>query len=54
MNLPKTLKMPCLNRSGKRRQGIFYENQSIRGFFDFEFSFQNCLFNLFSWFVLNL
>jgi hypothetical protein len=32
----------------KRDLKIFYENQSIRGFFDFQSSFQNCFWNLFS------
>jgi hypothetical protein len=30
----------------ERDYKVFYGNQSIRGFFDFEFSFQNCFWNL--------
>jgi hypothetical protein len=36
---------------GKRSQGIL-RNQSTRGFFGFEFNFQNCFWNLFSTFSL--
>jgi hypothetical protein len=48
MNHSKTLKMPLLSRLGKRQEGFFSENQSIRGFFGFEYSFYNCFWNLFS------
>jgi hypothetical protein len=41
MNIPETLKMPSLSGLGKRPQGIT-RNQSTRGFFGFESSFQNC------------
>jgi hypothetical protein len=47
MNIPETLKMPSLSGLGKRPQGIL-RNQSIRGFFGFKFSFQNCFWNVFS------
>jgi hypothetical protein len=47
MNIPETLKMPSLSGLGKRPQGIL-RNQSIRGFFCFKFSFQNCFWNVFS------
>jgi hypothetical protein len=32
----------------ERDHKVFYENQSIRGFFGIQFSFQNCFWNLFS------
>jgi hypothetical protein len=49
MNIPETLKMPALSGLGKRPQGFFfYKNQSINGFFSFEYSFQNCFWNVFS------
>jgi hypothetical protein len=32
---------------GMRPQKVFHENQSIRGFFSFESSFQNCFWKLF-------
>jgi hypothetical protein len=41
---PKTLKMPVAPKTDLK---VFYENRSIRGFFDVESSFQNCLWNLF-------
>jgi hypothetical protein len=47
MNIPETLKMPSLSGLGKRQQGIL-QNQSIRGFFGFNSSFQNCFWNVFS------
>jgi hypothetical protein len=47
MNIPETLKMPSMGGLGKRPQGIL-QNQSIRGFFGFESSFQNCFWNLLS------
>jgi hypothetical protein len=47
MNIQKALEMPSLSGLGKRPQGIL-RNQSTRGFFGFEFSFQNCFWNLFS------
>jgi hypothetical protein len=47
MNIPETLKRPSLSGLGKRPQGIL-RNQSIRGFFDFKSSFQNCFWNVFS------
>jgi hypothetical protein len=46
MNIPETLKMPSLSGLAKRPQGIF-RNQSTRGFFEIEYSFQNCFWNLF-------
>jgi hypothetical protein len=39
--------MPSLCGLGKRPQGIL-RNQSTRGFFGFEFSFENCFCNVFS------
>jgi hypothetical protein len=47
MNIPETLKMPSLAGLGKRQQGIL-RDQSTRGFFSFESSFQNCFWNVFS------
>jgi hypothetical protein len=47
MNIPETLKMPSMGGLGKRPQAIL-QNQSIRGFFGFESSFQNCFWNLLS------
>jgi hypothetical protein len=47
MNIPITLKMPSLSGLGERTQGIL-RNQSIRGFFGFLSSFQNCFWNVFS------
>jgi hypothetical protein len=41
MNIPETLKMLSLSGLEKRQQGIL-RNQSTRGFFGFESSFQNC------------
>jgi hypothetical protein len=41
MNLPKTLNIPGDSK-------LFFENQSICGFFGFEFSFQNCFWDLFN------
>jgi hypothetical protein len=43
-NIPETLKMPSLE---KRPQGIL-RNYNTHGFFCFEFSFQNCFWNVFS------
>jgi hypothetical protein len=34
--------------ASKRDHKVCHENQSIRGLFSFEFSFQNCFWNLFS------
>jgi hypothetical protein len=51
MSLSKTLKMPLL--ASERDHKVFCKNQSIRGFFGFESSFQNCLWNLFSTFGLS-
>jgi hypothetical protein len=42
MNILETLKMPSLSGLGKRPQDIF-RNQSTRGFFGFESSFQTVL-----------
>jgi hypothetical protein len=39
--------MPSLSSLGKRPQGL-HRNQSIRGFFGFKSSFQNCFWNVFS------
>jgi hypothetical protein len=47
MNIPETLKMPSLSGLGNTPQSIF-RNQSIRGFFGFKFSFQNCFWNVFN------
>jgi hypothetical protein len=47
MNIPETLKMPTLCVLAKRPQGIL-RNQSTRGFFGFESSFQICFWNVFS------
>jgi hypothetical protein len=47
MNIPETLKIPSLSGLRKRQQGIL-RNQSIRGFFGFGYSFQNCFWNVFS------
>jgi hypothetical protein len=47
MNFPKTLILPSLSGLGKRTQGIL-RNQSTRGFFGFEFNFQNCFWNVFN------
>jgi hypothetical protein len=47
MNIPETLKMPSLSGLGKGPQGIL-RNQSIRGFFGFKSSFQNCFWNVLS------
>jgi hypothetical protein len=52
MNISKTLKIPSLSDLGKRPQGIL-RNQSTRDFFGFEFSFQNCFWNVFSTSVLS-
>jgi hypothetical protein len=46
MNIPETLKMPSLSGLKKIPQGIL-RNQSTCGFFGFEFSFQNCCWNVF-------
>jgi hypothetical protein len=46
LNIPETLKMPFLSGLAKRPQGIL-RNQSTRGFFGFESSFQIC-WNVFS------
>jgi hypothetical protein len=55
MNIPETLKMPSMSSLGKKPQGIL-RDQSTRGFFGFQPSFQNCfsesLYHL--WFVSNL
>jgi hypothetical protein len=32
----------------RKKANVIYENQSMRGFFGFESSFQNCFWNLFS------
>jgi hypothetical protein len=48
MNIPETLKMPSMSGLGKTPQGIL-QNPTIRGFFGFESSFQNCFWNL--WFA---
>jgi hypothetical protein len=39
MNVSETLKMPFLSGLGKTPQGIL-QNQSLRGFFDFDSGFQ--------------
>jgi hypothetical protein len=44
--------MPSLSGLGKRAQGIL-RNQSTRGFFGFEFSFQNFFWNVFIAFGLS-
>jgi hypothetical protein len=46
MNIPEILKMPPLSGLGKR-PGIL-RNQSIRAFFGFDSSFQNCFWNVFN------
>jgi hypothetical protein len=46
MNMPETLKTPCLSGLGKIPQGILRQ-QNTRGFFGFESSFQNCFWILF-------
>jgi hypothetical protein len=32
--------------ASEKNHKVFYGNQSIRGFFDFKFSFHNCFWNL--------
>jgi hypothetical protein len=39
--------------ASERDHNVFYENQSIRGFFGFEFSFHNCFWNFYSIFGLS-
>jgi hypothetical protein len=45
MNIPEKLKMPSLSGLGNKQQGNL-RNQSIRSFFGFNFSFQNCFWNV--------
>jgi hypothetical protein len=52
MNIPETLKMLSVSGLGKRPQGIL-QNQSIRGFFSFDFTFQNFFLNILSISVLS-
>jgi hypothetical protein len=47
MNIPEPLKMLSLSGLGNGPKGIL-QNQSTRGFFGFESSFQNWVWNLFS------
>jgi hypothetical protein len=47
MNIPETLKMPSLSGLGKKQQCIL-RDQSTRGLFGLESSFQNCFWNVFS------
>jgi hypothetical protein len=48
MNFPTTLKTTLIQGLRKEITRYFTKNQSIRGFFDFESSFQNCIWNLFN------
>jgi hypothetical protein len=47
MSIPETLKTPFWSGLGKRHKGML-RNQSTRGFFGFESSFQNCFWYVFS------
>jgi hypothetical protein len=44
----KNTEMLIFTGFGKRPEAFFYENQSISDLFDFESSFQNCFWNVYS------